>query len=947
MPIPGKSLSIEPLESRRLLATLISPRVVQFQDLDGDTVDVSLSRPVLTADNVNSVFRFSTGSVSGDNSTRQGLLDIRLSEVLAGVVPSGSRGVSLRVVVSARAAGGSSDGLATIGQISAEGIDLGDVHIDGSLGRIRSGDTNLLTPGLRRLTTISLGEGAVPWGGNYRSVIQGRIDAIRSVDLRGSIDVEGGAAGGIGSIELVGSIVGGAEVGSGRVTASGAIRTVSIDSLLGGAGDRSGRIEASGFESIRIRSSRRGVIGGEGNESGSIAATGRIGTITVTGYVSGGSGADSGTVTAASIDRLTATSIGGGGRDGGDRAGAVVASGTIGFARASVFGGAGVSSGVIRAAHLRRVESSYVEGGAGINSGVITASGDIGRASITVTIEGGAGAGSGVVRADGSITQLDVGSIEGGHGDRSGSVFAAIRVNYVNVRGVIAGGDGRLSGSIGSSGRVGFVFCDRLDGGNGEMSGMVYAQREPGAYSPPRPLATEDEIFRQLEGVIVREGVRGGAGASSGSIVADYGIGTVKVIGSRSRPGFLLGGSGRDSGTVRAGDWSGPVPAFSEVYGRVGDLAIPVIAGGDGLRSGSIRATNAVFGKAPAEIIGGIGDKSGAIVGYGVYLPWRHGRRPTSPGLTVIRGGSGYASGSVSGGEGYLEILDLIGGEGERSGSLEFSENLTLKASDIRGGAGSYSGRVSAPSVDLTAQNIIGGSANGKADLIESGAVVAEQLVIWLGGRPGSMGIGELRAGADNTSGFFARNGAIIANTISGGIGSINGNATNPAIVAAVQGIGPLRVKGSVRLGLIVAGDGFGAVHPRTGTVFGTNPDASIVNLRIDGDLVRSSIAAGVRPGDAFYGNDDDARVPASESYPDDPAVFSRVENLQIRGAVVGSSVDGDCYGIVAEKYDSVSVGWTGGVSWRNRYRDPRGPDRRGLADGSTGDVFLVSLGRR
>lgn len=937
MPIPGKTLAIEPLESRRLLATLISSQVVQFQDLDGDTVDVSLSRPVLTADNVNSVFRFSTGRVSGDNSTRQGLLDIRLAEVLSGVVPSGSRGVSLRVVVSARSAGGSSDGLATIGQISAEGIDLGDVHIDGSLGRIRSGDTNLLTPGLRRLTTISLGEGAVPRDGNYRSVIQGRVDAIRSVDLRGSIAVEGGVAGRIGSIELSGSIVGGAEDGSGTVTASGAIGTVSIDSLLGGAGDRSGRIEASGFESIRIRSSTRGVRGGEGNESGSIAATGRIGTITITGYVSGGSGADSGTVTAASIDRLTATSISGGWRDGGDRAGAVVASGRIGFVKASVFGGAGVSSGVIRAAHLRRVESSAVEGGAGMNSGVITASGDIGHASITVAIRGGAGAGSGVVRADGSITQLDVGQIAGGRGERSGSVFAAIRVNYVNVRGVIAGGDGRLSGSIGSSGRVGFVFCRRLDGGNGEMSGVVYAQREPGAYSPPRGT---DEI-RQLEGVIVRDGIQGGAGASSGSIVADHGIGTVQVIGSRSRRGFLVGGSGRDSGTVRAGDWSGPVQAFSEGYGFVGDLAIPVIAGGDGLRSGSIRATGGLLGKAPDEIVGGVGDESGTIVGGYVRLPWR------GPGLTVIRGGSGYASGSVSGYSGVLEILDLIGGEGERSGSLEFSQDLRLSAFDIRGGAGSYSGRVSAPTVGVTVQNIIGGSATGKADLIESGAVLANSLHISLGRRTSEGPGGELRAGSDNTSGVFARNGAIIANRISGHINRMNGSATNPAVVAAVEEINSLRVWGSVDRGLIVAGRGFGAVNPQAGTVFGTNPDARIAYLRIDGDLVRSSIAAGVRPVDGFYGNADDARVPASESYPDDPAVFSRIEDLQIRGAVVGTSVDGDSYGIVAEKYDNVYVGWTGGVSWRNRYRDPRFPDRRGLADGSTGDVFLVALGRR
>lgn len=931
MRLPDKSLALEPLESRRLLATLISSQIVRFQDLDGDTVLVSLSRPVLTAENVDSVFRFTTGGVSGDDSTRQGLLDIRLSEVL-----SGARGVNLRALVSARAAGGSSDGVATVGQISAEGIDLGIVRIDGSLGRIRSGDANLLTPGLRSLSTISLGTGTVPVGADYRSVIQGRVDAIRSVDLRGSIDVQGGAAGQIGSLELAGSIVGGAEDGSGRVTASGPIGTVSIDSLLGGAGDRSGRIEASRFLDIRIRSARRGVLGGEGDESGSIAATGPIGTIAITGYVVGGSGPDSGTVSAASINRFSAVSIDGGGATGGDRAGAVVARGTINFAKAAVIGGAGASSGVLSAARLPRVEGGMVQGGAGMNSGAIATSGSIGRATITTAIRGGSGSGSGVVRAEGAITQLDVGRIAGGGGEGSGSVFAAVNVNYVSVRGVVQGGDGRLSGTIGSSGRVGFVFCDRIAGGNGEMSGTVYAQRVPGMYSPPT-----NPPYQSIDWVRARNGIVGAGGASSGSIVADHFIRTVEVTSGRHG---LVGGSGRDSGTVRSGDWSGQVPPLAEDLGGIFSIKIPRIVGGVGLRSGSVLATSLLRGDAPYQIIGGAGDESGSIVAHNVALPGTAGgMRASRPGITDIRGGSGYASGSVRGVYGTLGIRDLIGGEGERSGSLEFSDSATVYAYDIWGGSGSYTGRVSAPNLIVTAANILGGSATGEADLVESGAVVAETLVIRLRAPTDVPSAGELRAGSDTTSGVFARNGAIIAGTINGSIGRITGNETNPAIVAAVEEIGSLSVMQTVARGLIVAGRGFGVLNPRTGMLFGTNPDARIGTVRIGGSLVASSIAAGVRTVDGHYGNTDDVKVDATESYPDDPAVYSRIDQVQIRGEVFGTSVAGDSFGLVAEQLGSVSVRWTGGV-WQNVYPGSTTASRRGLADGSTGDVFLVSL---
>src|SRR5262249_24654511 len=55
-PVRRARLAVESLEHREVPATLVSPTTLTYQDLDGDSVAVTLSKPLLKAGNVNAVF---------------------------------------------------------------------------------------------------------------------------------------------------------------------------------------------------------------------------------------------------------------------------------------------------------------------------------------------------------------------------------------------------------------------------------------------------------------------------------------------------------------------------------------------------------------------------------------------------------------------------------------------------------------------------------------------------------------------------------------------------------------------------------------------------------------------------------------------------------------------------------------------------------------------------
>src|SRR5262249_4304912 len=162
-----------PLERRDAPATFVSPTKLTYQDIDGDNVTVTLSKPLLTAGNLNSVFTFDIPSVL--NQTKQQLQTIDLTSFSAAAA-----GTSITVTATHSAITGG-DGQVNVGFINATGIDLGPVNIAGDLGRILAGDGDPAVPALKSLSVRSLGRFGTDTqapGGNLRSNINGALGAL-------------------------------------------------------------------------------------------------------------------------------------------------------------------------------------------------------------------------------------------------------------------------------------------------------------------------------------------------------------------------------------------------------------------------------------------------------------------------------------------------------------------------------------------------------------------------------------------------------------------------------------------------------------------------------------------------------------------------------------------------------------------------------------------------
>ena len=316
-------LRLEPLESREVPATLVSPTTVTYQDVDGDNVTVLLSQPKLTAANVNTLFTFDVSSVNGSNTTKQQLRTIDLSSL--GVAATGMAVTTTAV----RSTVNGGDGFAALGQINATGIDLGAVKVDGDLGRILAGDATTTTTGLASLKVHSMGRFGTSTGATNLTTIQGRLGSLTvRTDVKDAfIQVLGGVDGKIGSIAITGSLIGGAGGASGLIVSDGAITSLKIGGdVIGGAGGNSGRISSDGaITSLTIGGD---VIGGAGNSSGCIFSFGAITSLAIGGSVIGGAGGNSGLIF--SNGAITNLAIGGNLIGGaGDPSGLIFSNGAI------------------------------------------------------------------------------------------------------------------------------------------------------------------------------------------------------------------------------------------------------------------------------------------------------------------------------------------------------------------------------------------------------------------------------------------------------------------------------------------------------------------------------------------------------------------------------------------------------------------------------------------
>lgn len=390
-------LCLDPLEERLAPARIVSLTQLAYQDIDGDGVTVTFSKPILTSDAVaNGIFLFSTGNVNGSIATPQQLLRIDLR----GSGAAAAAGTHITVEAEANVG----DGVAHVGFIEATGSDLGRVRVDGDLGHINAGDANLKTSAVKAVFAGSMGVyGLATQGGvgDLHSVLNGDVgkivvtgniqDADISVVTPTIVEIRTGT---IGLLDIGGSLVGGSANNSGRIFTEGNI----------------GRVRIGGS-----------VVGGAGHLSGSMFAEGKLGVIKIAGNLQGAAGGGSASI--ACNSGITALSIGG-----------------------SITGGNSgtVSSGVVQS-YAGKIKSLVVNGsiigGSGYNSGLVQAHFDLVSVTIGGNLKGGPADYSGrVISRFGSIGRVFVGgTISSGIGFESGAIAAGNNLGNVVVQGNILG----------------------------------------------------------------------------------------------------------------------------------------------------------------------------------------------------------------------------------------------------------------------------------------------------------------------------------------------------------------------------------------------------------------------------------------------------------------------------------------------------------------------------
>jgi hypothetical protein len=524
------------LESRTLLASLVSATKISYQDADGDNVTVTLSKAVLTAGNVNSIFTFDVGTVDGSNTTKQQLRTINLTGV------TGIAGTTI-TTAAVRSTTNGGDGFAALGQINATGIDIGAVTIDGDLGRILAGDATTSTQAVGALKVHSIGRyGTLSGATNLETVIQGKLASLTTKsDVKESrFQVFGDANGQIGSISIGGSLIGGATSQAGRIIASGNIGAVTVKgNVIGGAGAISGSIRAGGkLASVTIDGS---VIGGAGGFSGNIHGETEIGEVNIKGDVIGSAGEVSGTLF--TLGKLASVTIGGSLIGGaGNGSGMVYSTLDMGAVsiKGNLVGGTAMTSNVyqgsgavISKGKLTSVTiGGSMRGGSGEYSGMIRSELDMGPVTVSGDIQGSSGDSSGLIYSSGKLGNVTVGgSLIGGSDVDSGVIFSILDMGAVKITGDVKGGSSDFSGHILTLSKLASATIGgSLIGGEGAMSGRLYSGSDMGTAK-------------------ITGDVRGGAGVGSGSVVAVFAKMTSLTLG-----GSLTGGSGEGAGVLSAGE---------------------------------------------------------------------------------------------------------------------------------------------------------------------------------------------------------------------------------------------------------------------------------------------------------------------------------------------------------------------------------------------------------
>lgn len=495
------------------------------------------------------------------------------------------------LTVTSKTGGTVGDGFINVGEVQASVRDIGRVVIDGDLGRIRTGDADEATIGLKSLSVRSLGKFDTSTGApDLESRIDGNAGSIViKTDLRAAnlLINDLGASGNVGSIIIGGSIIGAAALDSGRIFAEGKIGFLSVGGSIQGSngsnsggifagkgggtflikgsvigdGVNSGMIEVQGdLKLLRIGGS---IVGGNLSAAGSVEVSGNLGSVVVIGSVLGGTGANSGRIETLG-GTIGAVTI------GGDLVGGSA------FASGRIESDTGVTKSVV-------IKGSIV--GVGDASGAVTADG-FGKIMVGRDIRGGATSDTGYISAGVlGIGQLMVGgSVIGGLGDTSGTIYTSGTIGNLRLLGdlVGAGIDGADDLSV-----SGYIRADRII--NAFIGGSIIAGQDfsTGTLDKSGSIRVFDDIGKlvvkgQLIGNATHSVVISAGGLEESDNRGTIALGSVFVGGSvqyaRILAGYDINMNNADAdasiGLVRVlGDWraSDVVAGIDSVDGQFGN----------------------------------------------------------------------------------------------------------------------------------------------------------------------------------------------------------------------------------------------------------------------------------------------------------------------------------------------------------------------------------------
>ncbi len=959
--------SFEPLEGRIAPALLLNPSTIQFKDVDGDLVTVTFSKSIFTQTGtplnakLDQVFQFKDPAqhvrlaADGGSATDVGELALIDLTALGTVNPS----FKSNLTITATPQGGMGNDLVNIGYIksatsSASGNALGNVIVDGDLGRIDAGDPSVAI-GLASLTVQSMGAVGVTSqlaSGTLKSTITGGLGklVVKGDFVDEVFKVANGlpktAPGNLGSVTIGGKL----QVSAGTVTTD--IAQITADGNIGPV--HVGTTAADG------------IFGGTGANTALIKAGGKIGTVTIIGDLRGGAGKDSGEINGA-------TSIGNVSISGdlwagaGENSGRIVSAGGIGAVTLgtlhgdTTFGsnGAGVAgknaATIVAGGALTSLTTrGGVLGGAGVGSGSVSVTGLLGKLSIGSVVAGAVGNGSGHISAGALGTAIVDQTLNGGVGDASGSITTVgnltsiIVKNSLGATAALVAGKGLSSGAISVGGNLGTVtITGNLDGlRGGELDGHLVSN----VAQVPGVGAASVQAGGSITKLTLTGALTGGPNESVGSITAGKTIGTLKVTGS------LFGGANLNSGSIVAGGRIASATIQGTLQGGAGDNSGALISGVDTVQNGDL--TKAVINGA---ITGGGGIGSGSVRAGGRIVSLTVGVVGGVSSNVLLQGSTGGSSGAIFGdlGIGLINILGSVaGGTGLNSGAIVASgAAATIKvAGSLTGAVGDGSGSIQVHDLDLVASVragdlatlIIGGAVTGSNGsgsgqiLIEGTAktLTLGALSGGVGASSGSISVGSGIAAMNNN---FTTIGGAASITIKGaltgstGPGSgtidvgarlgalvINGAANNTAVTVG-RDLGKLTIGAAVDHLLVSAQ---GQAHPtaKTDLTIGSitihgavsnstlragydrfgnpvNGGAQIGKVSITGDWTASNLVAGVQDVDQDgFGDLDDVSIPTMGG------PISKIAGIIITGNVTGTGPSGDHFGFTAKQIVSVRI---------------------------------------